>query len=107
MLPRQFHQLLAQLRVVIRPRFVSIAAAIHIDELAGLALGHLVVLDGERHVRPQAGKLHPFFRTMPFSASLSRLRSATNCFSRRFSSSSALGRGASLTSIPPYFDFQV
>jgi Protein of unknown function (DUF1587) len=35
-----------------------------------------------------------------------RLRSATRCFSRRFSSSNPFNRCASPTSMPPYFDFQ-
>src|SRR5580704_15723447 len=41
-----------------------------------------------------------------FITSLSRLRSATICFRRRFSSSSCLRRLASLTCIPAYLLFQ-
>jgi hypothetical protein len=70
--------------------------------LAERMLGH-----NERHIPPGFYKLQPFFLMTVVSASLSRLRSATSPFSRRFSSSSDLSRFASLTSIPPYFDFQL
>src|SRR5450432_3929179 len=106
-LTRQIHNLLAKRRVVIRPRLVTITAAIDCDQLAGPTFAHPELLTGERHIGPHAGKLHPFFRITAFSTSLSRLRSATRCFSRRFSSSRPLSRCASLTSMPPYFDFQV
>lgn len=55
----------------------------------------------------KAGKLQPFFWITDFSASLSRLRSATSCFSRRFSSSSLFSRCASATYMPPNFDFHL
>jgi hypothetical protein len=55
----------------------------------------------------KTGKLQPFFRKTAFNASRSRLRSATSCFSRRFSSSTCRSRCASLTSSPPYFNFQL
>ncbi len=51
-------------------------------------------------------ELHPFFPITDCSASLSRLRSATSLRNRAFSSRSRLASFASLTSIPPYFDFQ-
>jgi hypothetical protein len=38
--------------------------------------------------------------------SLSKLKSATSFFGRAFSSRSCFTSCASLTSIPPYFDFQ-
>jgi hypothetical protein len=41
----------------------------------------------ERNVLSQTRKLHPFFRMIALSASLSRLGSATSAFNRRFSSS--------------------
>src|SRR5271168_177441 len=107
LLTRQIHQLLSQRRVVIRSRFVTITAAIQCDELAGPTLAHPELLAGERHIGPHAGKLHPFFRITAFSTSLSRLRSATRCFRRRFSSSSPLSFWASLTSVPPYLDVHV
>src|SRR6185312_15419464 len=72
-----------------------------------MALAQAVLGHHQRHVPPYAYKLQPFFRMTVFSAALSRLRSATNCFSCRFSSSRARNRLASLTSIPPYFDFQL
>src|ERR1700704_295321 len=97
-LARQIHQLLSQHRVVIRLGFVTITAAIECDELAGPTLAHPELLAGERHIGPHAGKLHPFFRITAFSTSLSRLRSATRCFSRRFSSSSPFSRCASVPS---------
>src|SRR5512136_2752981 len=69
--------------------FVAVAAAIHLQELAGLAFAHLELLDDERHVPPRVYKLQPFFRITAFSASRSRLRSATNFFSSPFSRSSS------------------
>src|SRR6185312_12089171 len=72
-----------------------------------MALAQAVLGHHQRHVPPYAYKLQPFFRMTVFSAALSRLRSATNCFNCLFSSSRARNRLASLTSIPPYFDFQL
>lgn len=51
--------------------------------------------------------LRSLFEMSAFSAWLSRLRSATICFSRRFSSSSCFNFFASLTVIPPHFAFQL
>src|SRR5579883_1322153 len=100
-------QLLSEFGVVVRPGLIAIAAAVHFEELTGLAFAVGELLLDKRHVRSQAGKLQPFFRITALSASLSRLRSATRCFSRRFSSSKPLKRWASLTSRPPYLLFQV
>src|SRR3569833_100018 len=107
LLSRQVHQLFSQLRIVIRHRFVPIAAPIHVHELAGPAFAHSKLLNSECHIAPQTGKLQPFFLTIAFSTSLSKLRSATKCFNRRFSSSRLFSRRASLTSRPPYLLFQV
>src|SRR4029077_13588240 len=101
LLPGQRDQLFSPLRTPVRSLFVTIAAAIHSHQLAGPALAHLELLAGERHVLPHAGKLQPFFWITAFRTSLSRLRSATKCFRRRFSSSSPFSFCASLTSIPP------
>src|ERR1051325_3682638 len=103
----QRDQFLPQRGVRIRLRLVSITTTIHLQQLAGPALAHMALLHRQRHILPLAYKLQPFFRITTLSASLSRLRSATICFSRRFSSSSSRSRRASLTSIPPYFDFHV
>src|SRR5512133_4286307 len=107
LLPRQFDQVLAQLRVILRPWFISITAAIHRQQLASPALTEAVFGNHESHILPLTYKLQPFFRMTPFRASRSRLRSATSCFRRRFSSSSSFKRRASFTSIPPYLLFQV
>jgi hypothetical protein len=45
------------------------------------------------------------FRIISFSAWLSRVRSATRCLRRLFSSSSCRSRRSSLTSSPPYRAF--
>jgi hypothetical protein len=103
----QAHQLFTQLRIVIRCWFVAITAAIEIHKLAGLALTHPKLLNGKRYIGSHTGKPQPFFRTIAFGTSLSRLRSATRCFKRRFSSSRLFSRCASLTSRPPYLLFQV
>src|ERR1051326_1045081 len=107
LLPGECDQGFAQLCVPVRPWFVTIATAVHAQQLAGPAFAHPVSLASERHVLPHAGKLQPFFEITDFRISLSRLRSATRCFRRRFSSSSPFSLCASLISIPPYFDFQV
>ena len=51
-------------------------------------------------------ELQPFFRITDCSASLSSVRSATNRFSRAFSSRICRSSCAWLTSSPPYFAFQ-
>src|SRR5947208_4924238 len=106
-LSSQRDQLVPQHRVVVGSRLISIAGTIHAHELASLALAVAILGNHQRHILPATYKLQPFFRITAFSASRSRLRSATMCFSRRFSSSSSFNRRASLTSRPPYLLFQV
>src|SRR5947209_7836263 len=106
-LPRHGQQRLTELRVSIRPRLIPVRRAVHFQELASVALAERMLGHYQRHVPPGAHKLQPFFRMTVVSASLSRLRSATKPLSRRFSSSSAFRRLASLTSMPPNFDFQL
>src|SRR3989454_2908232 len=103
---RQLHQLFSQFGVRVRSRLIAITAAVELHELTGSACTQIELLHGKPRIRSQAGKLHPFFRTIAFSASWSRLRSPTSCFKRRFSSSRLLSRCASPTSIPPYLLFQ-
>src|SRR5690242_1669971 len=54
---------------------------------------------------PSRGR-HQFFVAMSFKARLSNVKSATTCFSFRFSSSSWRSRRSWLTSSPPYCAFQ-
>jgi len=54
---------------------------------------------------PSLGWLQNFFESTSWSICLSRLRSATMRFNRRFSSSSCLKRRSSETPRPPYFFF--
>src|SRR6476646_6429521 len=54
---------------------------------------------------PPARGLQGFFRSTSCNMCLSRVRSATNPFNRRFSSSSCLSRLSSLTPIPAYLFF--
>src|ERR1700737_3277125 len=107
LLLRHGDQLAAQLGVVVRPRLISVGGPIHGHELAGFPFRVRKFAHHERHILPWAYKLQPFFRITAFSASLSRLRSATMCFRRRFSSSSSFSRRPSLPSMPPYLLFQV
>ena len=102
---QEYEEFLAQIRVAVRPRLIAVTRSIHSQQLAGRALALSKLRRHERHLFPQLGKLHPFFRITALSISLSRLRSATSCFSRRFSSSICRSRAASLTSMPPNFDF--
>lgn len=55
---------------------------------------------------PFAGGLDQFFETISFKILLSKLRSAANSLSLRFSASSSRRRLASLTSMPPNLLFQ-
>src|SRR5262249_51928699 len=69
-------------------------------------LAHLeVLLEVAGHVATSR-RAHHSFPKADFSARMSRLRSATICFSLRFSSSRCRSRFASLISMPPYFAFQ-
>ena len=52
-------------------------------------------------------RLPYFFWSTFFTASISRIRLATMCFKRAFSSSRFFMRQTSLTSIPPYLAFQL
>src|SRR5579872_6891764 len=104
---RHLEESAAQFRVAIRPRLIAVSRAVHIQKPASLTLAETMLRHNQRHVPPRAHKLQPFFLITVVSASLSRLRSATSCFRRRFSSSSARSFFASLTSMPPYFDFQL
>src|SRR5205814_5095544 len=58
------------------------------------------------HLAPVRGRQN-FFATTVFKAWLSSVRSATTCFTRRFSSSSCRSRRASLISKPPYSPFHL
>ncbi len=54
-----------------------------------------------RHRVPAAHRRQGFFRSTSCSVALSSVRSATSCFSRRFSSSNCFSRRISLTPNPP------
>src|SRR3954453_8407276 len=104
-LPRQFRQPCPQFPISVRLWLVTVGAAIQAIELASAALAQAILLHRERHVLPAAYELHPFFEITALRTSRSRLRSATRCFRRRFSSSSCRSRLASLTCMPPYLPF--
>src|SRR5918998_1084530 len=72
------------------------------DQPAGTTAGEPMLLLGDRHRLPPCCRHHQFFASSPLSAWLSSRLSASSCFSRRFSSSSARSRLASETAIPPY-----
>jgi hypothetical protein len=55
----------------------------------------------------QVGKFQPFLRMIALNASISRLRSATSCFNRRFSSFVYRKRCDAVMDAPPNFDFQL
>src|SRR2546423_2652873 len=91
---------------MVRSRLIPVGASIHGHELAGFASRVMKLAHHQRDILPLTYKLQPFFRITALSASLSRLRSATMCLSRRFSSSTSLSRRAPLTSLSPYLLFQ-
>src|SRR5579863_6087779 len=105
LLSRQFRKPRTQFRVAILSRLVPVAAAVHVVELASAALAQAKLLLRERHVLPGAYELQPFFAMIAFIASLSRLKSATMSFNRRFSSSSCRNRLASFTCMLAYLFF--
>src|SRR5690242_7573168 len=72
-LPCQTDQLFAQGCVVVGSGFIPVTAAIQVNDLAGAALCHSMLLNGKRNIASEAGKLQPFFRTIAFNTSLSRL----------------------------------
>src|ERR1700693_3499467 len=76
-----------------------------LNETAGASLRNPRSQAHPSHRLPLHLRAYHFFVTTPCNARLSSSRSATACFSCRFSSSSCRSRRASLTSIPPYFAF--
>src|SRR5262249_4096263 len=105
LLPRQLQQPFAQAAVVAATS-VSIRHSRNLDQPADTALARVELLDQAPHFRTSLYEPSEFFRITDCNMSLSRLRSATSFFSRAFSSRSCLTSCASLTSMPPYFDFQ-
>jgi hypothetical protein len=104
--PRQLHQPHPQ--PFIAPlALIAVAGYRHRHQAAGSPLAEGILLPHLPHSRLQDCELHPFFRITDCNASLSRLRSATSFRSRVFSSRNCFASCASLTSIPPYFAFQV
>src|SRR6202035_5641641 len=102
---RQGQQPLTQ-RGVVAPALIPVTHARNLHQPADAALARGVLLDQAPHFRSSFYEPSEFFRITDCSMSLSRLRSATSFFSREFSSRSCLTSCASLTSMPPYFDFQ-
>src|SRR5712664_3138030 len=95
-------EVLSQLRVLHPLAAVPARRARQLDDAAGAAFADTEVRLEKTRSLAACGGGHHFFAFTAFSIWLSRVRSATMCFSRRFSSSSALSLRASLTSIPPY-----
>lgn len=81
---------------------ISLRAARLLQHRARPSLGNRELLLQVRGRRTLRRRAHQFFDATCFSIWLSRDRSATNCFSRRFSSSSSESRFASSDFIPPY-----
>jgi hypothetical protein len=66
-------------------------------------LARAILLAQPAHFFPQAYEPNPFFEITAFNISLSRVRSATNFFSRPFSQSTCRSRCAPPAFIPPHF----
>src|SRR5581483_546097 len=88
------------------PGHVATARASVAEHRAGPSLTHPVSAAQEADRLAVRRRLHHFFETTALSAWLSKVKSATSCLSRRFSSSRAFSFFASLTSMPPNFAFQ-
>src|SRR5882724_6844967 len=105
--PRQFLQALPQFAVVpCFPLPVPLGRSCQAHQPAGVPFAHLVLLHRVTRGCPKSRRLYQFFESTSFSARLSNVKSATTCFSFRFSSSSCFSFLASPLSIPPYFAFQ-
>jgi hypothetical protein len=101
----QFSKTSPQIGRILALRLVAQARSAHPDRSAGSSLAHREdFLQHTHELVPGRGR-HHFFETTAFSAWLSSVRSATICFSLRFSSSSIFSRRASFTSRPPYSRF--
>jgi hypothetical protein len=85
---------------------VSMGRSCQAHQPAGVPFAHLVLLHRVTRGCPKSRRLYQFFESTSFRARLSNVRSATTCFSFRFSSSSCFSFFASPLSIPPYFAFQ-
>src|SRR5690606_37390494 len=84
---------------------VANARAICPKDLARSTLAQTVCLPRPRHHRPHLKWALPFFRSASCKMLLSSERSATSCFSFRFSSLSCFSSRSSETPRPPYFFF--
>ncbi len=106
LLARQFAQ--PQAQIVIRRSAGSVAdhLPVGLDDVTRPPLAHLVGIGERGDSFALGGGRHHFFERRSFSATLSSMASAKSRFSLAFSSSSALSRLASDTSIPPNFAFQ-
>src|ERR1700720_3771874 len=104
-LSRQLHQAYSQ-PFIAPPGSVAITRYRHRHQKTRPPLAEGILSAHLPDSRLQDCELHPFFRITDWSASLSKLKSATNFFRRPFSSRSCFPSGTSFTSIPPYFAFQ-
>ena len=87
LLPRQLDQPLAQLFIA-SPASIPKTRHRNLHQPADSLLARLIISAQPAHFFPQLYEPHPFFEITAFNISLSKLKSATNFFSRWFSSSS-------------------
>src|ERR1700759_3618111 len=93
---------------IVRPgRLVSYGHAAAADGFTRPPFAHPVGIHEMRDSFPLGRGRHHFFPKRSFNAALSSMASASNRFSRVFSSSSVFSRLASETSIPPNFAFHL
>src|SRR5579872_7069591 len=104
-LVRQLAQALPQPLVLGSPAAIATGSTPQPHQPAGASLRDRYFREHHYDRLPPHLRAYHFFATTACNACLSSVRSATRCFSRRFSSSKARRRLASLTSIPPYFAF--
>src|SRR5882757_8965758 len=100
---REFFQRIAQVRFVVhRARLVTRTGAVDRDQPARPPLAYRELAHHLPYRSAPGYRRKPFFAITDLSTSLSRLNSATICFSRRFSCSSCAIRRASASSTPAY-----
>ena len=104
---RQFANALANRRVVGAPAAVADRRTVARECGAGPPLAHVMRFAHVSDSLPSSGGLQHFRLLTSFKIALSSIASASSFFSLAFSSSSALSRLASETSMPPNFAFHL
>ena len=97
---RQRLEDLSKLIVTVRLGLISATGPAKLHDRTRVPFTHLIITHHIAHRASPGSGPYQFFDKTSFNAALSNNSSATNRFNRRFSSSKAFSRWASLTDIP-------